>query len=135
MITWLLDTNICIYVIKRRPPHVLERFRRADVSSIGISSITFSELMFGAAKSSRPEQNRFALTQFVAPLEIVPYDDAAAQRYGDLRAWLERRGTPIGSLDMLIAAHALALDCILVTNNGKEFGRVPQLRMENWAME
>ena len=135
MITWLLDTNICIYVIKRRPPQVLARFRQADVSSIGISSITFSELMFGAAKSSRPEQNRIALTQFVAPLEIMPYGDAAAQRYGDLRACLERRGTPIGSLDMLIAAHALALDCVLVTNNGKEFGRVPQLRVENWAME
>lgn len=135
MITWLLDTNICIYVIKRRPPQVLARFRQADVSSIGISSITYSELMFGAAKSSRPEQNRIALTQFVAPLEIMPYGDAAAQRYGDLRACLEQRGTPIGSLDMLIAAHALSLDCVLVTNNGKEFGRVPQLRMENWAME
>ncbi|MDO9584816.1 MAG: type II toxin-antitoxin system VapC family toxin [Desulfomicrobium sp.] len=135
MIIYLLDTNICIYVIKRRPQQVLERFRQADVSSIAISSITFSELMFGAAKSSRPEQNRIALTQFVAPLEVVPYDDTAAQRYGDLRACLERQGTPIGSLDMLIAAHALALNCVLVTNNVKEFARVPQLRMENWAME
>lgn len=135
MITYLLDTNICIYVIKRSPTQVLERFRKADVSSIGISSITFSELMYGAAKSSRPEQNRIALTQFVAPLEIMPYDDSAAGRYGDLRACLERQGTPIGSLDMLIAAHALALDCVLVTNNEKEFARVPKLRMENWAME
>lgn len=135
MITYLLDTNICIYVIKRRPPQVLERFRKADISSIGISSITYSELMFGAAKSLRPEQNRMALTQFVAPLEIVPYDDTAAQRYGDLRACLERQGTPIGSLDMLIAAHALALNCVLVTNNEKEFARVPGLKMENWAME
>lgn len=135
MITYLLDTNICIYVIKRRPPQVLERFRKADISSIGISSITYSELIFGAAKSLRPEQNRMALTQFVAPLEIVPYDDTAAQRYGDLRACLERQGTPIGSLDMLIAAHALALNCVLVTNNEKEFARVPGLKMENWAME
>ncbi|MBU4525252.1 MAG: type II toxin-antitoxin system VapC family toxin [Desulfomicrobium sp.] len=135
MIIYLLDTNICIYVIKRRPPQVLERFRQAAVSSIGISSITFSELMYGSAKSLRPEQNRIALTQFVAPLEVVPYDDMAAQRYGDLRACLERQGTPIGSLDMLIAAHALALNCVLVTNNVKEFARVPQLRMENWAME
>ncbi len=135
MITYLLDTNICIYVIKRCPPQVLERFRQSDVSSIGISSITYSELTFGAAKSTRPEQNRIALTQFVAPLEIAPYDDAAAQQYGDLRTCLERRGTLIGSLDMLIAAHALALDCVLVTNNGKEFARVPKLRMENWAME
>ncbi len=135
MITWLLDTNICIYVIKRRPPQVLERFRRADVSSIGISSITFSELMFGAAKSSRPEQNRFALTQFVAPLEIVPYDDVAAQRYGDLRPAWNAGAYPSVPWTCSSAAHALALDCILVTNNGKEFGRVPQLRMENWAME
>lgn len=135
MIGYLLDTNICIYVIKRRPPQVLERFRQADISSIGISSITYSVLMFGAAKSTRPVQNRIALTQFVAPLEIAPYDDAAAQRYGDLRACLERRGTLIGSLDMLIAAHALALDCVLVTNNEKEFARVTGLKMENWAME
>ena len=135
MITYLLDTNICIYVIKRKPLQVLERFRQADISSIGISSITYSELMFGAAKSLRPEQNRIALTQFVAPLEIVPYDDTAGQRYGDLRACLERQGTPIGSLDMLIAAHALALTCVLVTNNEKEFARVPGLKMENWAME
>ena len=135
MITYLLDTNICIYVIKRKPPQVLERFRQAEISSIGISSITYSELTFGAAKSLRPEQNRIALTQFVAPLEIAPYDDTAAQCYGDLRACLERQGTPIGSLDMLIAAHALALNCVLVTNNEKEFSRVPGLRMENWAME
>jgi len=135
VITYLLDTNICIYVIKRKPLQVLERFRQADISSIGISSITYSELMFGAAKSLRPEQNRIALTQFVAPLEIVPYDDTAGQRYGDLRACLERQGTPIGSLDMLIAAHALALTCVLVTNNEKEFARVPGLKMENWAME
>jgi tRNA(fMet)-specific endonuclease VapC len=91
--------------------------------------------MYGAAKSLRPEQNRIALTQFVAPLEIAPYDDVAAQCYGDLRACLERQGTPIGSLDMLIAAHALALTCVLVTNNEKEFARVPGLKMENWAME
>jgi tRNA(fMet)-specific endonuclease VapC len=135
VIIYLLDTNICIYVIKRRPPQVLERFRQADVSSIAISSLTYSELMFGAAKSSRPEQNRFALTQFVAPLEVAPYDDMAAPHYGNLRAFLERQGTPIGSLDMLIAAHALALDCVLVTNNVKEFARVPGLKMENWAME
>lgn len=135
MITYLLDTNICIYVIKRRPPQVLERFRRLEIASIGISSITYSELMFGAAKSLRPEQNRIALTQFVAPLEIVPYDDTAGQRYGELRAFQERQGTPIGSLDMLIAAHALALTCVLVTNNEKDFARVPQLRVENWAVE
>ncbi len=133
MTTWLLDTNICIYVIKRKPPQVLERFRQAEVSQIGISSITFSELMYGAAKSAKPDQNRLALSQFVAPLEIMPYDDAAAQHYGELRACLERRGTPIGSMDMLIAAHALALNTTLVTNNEREFARVPGLRTENWV--
>lgn len=130
---WLLDTNICIYVIKRKPPRVLERFRQAEVSQIEISSITFSELMYGAAKSAKPGQNRLALSQFVAPLEIMPYDDAAAQQYGELRADLERRGTPIGSMDMLIAAHALALNTSLVTNNEREFIRVPGLSTENWV--
>ena len=134
MITHLLDTNICIYVIKRKPAHVLERFRVAEIGSVGISAITFSEMMFGAAKSRWPEQNRAALVQFAAPLEILSYDDAAAQHYGELRATLERQGTPIGSMDMLIAAHALSLGCVLVTNNEREFSRVPRLRIENWAL-
>lgn len=133
MTIWILDTNICIYVIKQKPPRVLERFRQTQISQLGISSITLSELMYGAAKSARPAQNRLALSQFVAPLEIVPYDDAAAQHYGELRACLERTGTPIGSMDMLIAAHALALNAILVTNNLREFERVPGLSCENWV--
>lgn len=130
---WMLDTNICIYVIKQKPPQVLEHFRRTQISEIGISSITLSEMMYGAAKSARPDQNKLALSQFVAPLEICPYDDAAAQYYGELRTYLERKGTPIGAMDMLIAAHALSLGCVLVTNNEKEFMRVPGLRIENWA--
>ena len=85
------------------------------------------------SKSSKPEQNLMALTQFAAPLEIMPYGDDAAQHYGELRAFLEKRGTPIGSLDMLIAAHALSLDCTLVTNNEKEFDRVPNLKIDNWT--
>ena len=130
---FMLDTNTCIYIIKRKPPDVIDRFKRTEISQIGISSITLSELIYGVSKSSKPEQNRMALTQFVAPLEILPYDDEAAQYYGDLRVHLEKRGTPIGALDMLIAAHALSIDCTLVTNNEKEFIRVPELKIVNWA--
>ncbi len=132
MIRFMLDTNTCIYIIKQKPAKVIERFRQTEVSQIGISSITLSELQFGVAKSSRPEQNQIALTQFVAPLEIMAYDDGAAQYYGDLRACLERAGAPIGAMDMLIAAHALSLDCILITNNQKEFARIPNLKIDNW---
>ncbi len=130
---FMLDTNICIYIIKRKPIEIIERFKQTDISQIGISSITLSELVYGVSKSSRPDQNQIALTQFVAPLEILPYGDDAAQYYGDLRVHLEKQGTPIGSLDMLIAAHALSIDCILVTNNEKEFSRIPNLKIDNWA--
>jgi len=124
---FMLDTNTCIYVIKRKPPDVIERFKRTEISHIGISSITLSELLYGVSKSSRPEQNQIALTQFIAPLEILPYGDEAARYYGSLRAHLEKQGTPIGSLDMLIAAHALSIACTLVTNNEKGFIRIPNL--------
>ncbi len=129
---FMLDTNTCIYVIKRKPPEVIERFNRTEISQIGISSITFCELQYGVSKSSRPEQNQMALAQFVAPLEILPFGTEAAQSYGDLRVQLERKGAPIGSLDMLIAAHALSITCTLVTNNEKEFGRIRNLKIENW---
>jgi tRNA(fMet)-specific endonuclease VapC len=92
-----------------------------------------SELEYGAAKSARPEQNKLAIVEFLAPLEILPYDDMAAQEYGKVRVYLEKQGTPIGSMDMLIAAHALSLNCILVTNNESEFRRIPALKIENWA--
>lgn len=132
MIEYILDTNICIYIIKQKPEKVLDRFRLLPISSLAISSITLSELEYGVMKSSKPDQNQFALSQFAAPLEILPYGDAAAQYYGDIRAFLEKQGTPIGSLDMLIAAHALSTNCTLVTNNEKDFSRVPHLRIENW---
>jgi tRNA(fMet)-specific endonuclease VapC len=92
-----------------------------------------SAYLYGISKSSKPEQNRIALTQFLAPLEILPYDDEASHYYGDLRAHLEKQGTPLGSLDMLIAAHALSIDCTLITNNEKEFIRVPKLKIANWV--
>jgi tRNA(fMet)-specific endonuclease VapC len=130
---FMLDTTICIYIIKRKPPHVIDRFKRTEISQIGISSITPSELMYGVSKSSKPHQNRMALAQFVAPLEILPYDDEASQYYGDLRVHLEKQGTPVGALDMLIAAHALSVDCTLVTNSEKESIRAPELKIVNWT--
>lgn len=129
---FMLDTNTCIYIIKRKPPDIIDRFKRTEISKIGISSITLSELIYGVSKSSKPERNRMALAQFVAPLEILSYDDEAAQYYGDLRVHLEKQGTPIGALDMLIAAHALSITCTLVTNNEKEFIRIPELKIVNW---
>ena len=130
---YMLDTNICIYIIKQKPSGVIKRFCQTEISEIGISSITLSELLYGVSKSSKPEQNQIALTQFIAPLDILSYDDEAAQYYGELRAHLEKQGRPIGSLDMLIAAHALSTNCVLVTNNEKVFIRVPNLKIDNWV--
>ena len=130
---YLLDTNICIYLIKKKPEQVLIRLRETGISAVGLSTITLSELEYGVEKSQRPAQNRMALTQFAAPLEIVPYDDRVAREYGRLRCALELRGQPVGPLDQLIAAHALALNCTLVTNNTREFSRVESLRLENWT--
>ena len=134
MISYMLDTNICIYIIKQKPVNVITRFRQLPISSIAISSITLSELEYGVMKSAKPDQNQIALSQFVAPLEILSYGDDAALHYGNLRAFLEKQGTPIGSLDMLIAANALSINCTLVTNNEKEFSRVPGLRIANWTI-
>jgi len=130
---YLLDTNICIYLIKRRPPQVLERFRRCAVGDIGLSTMTLAELQYGVAKSLFPAQNQQALDAFTLPLEVVAFDAAAAVAYGPVRAALERQGTPIGALDLLIAAHALSLGVTLVTNNPREFSRVSGLRVENWV--
>lgn len=132
---YMLDTNICIYIIKRKPSEVIQQFEKSEISSIGISSITLSELMFGTFKSANPARNQLALTRFAAPLEIWPYGDEIAVCYGHIRAHLERRGTPIGALDFLIAAHALSMDLTLVTNNEKEFARVPDLKIENWVRQ
>ena len=132
MISYMLDTNICIYVINARPPTVLARFKLKRLGQIGVSSVTAAELAFGVAKSGSA-RNREALEMFLAPLEVLPFDASAMWHYGDLRAGLERGGQPIGALDTMIAAHALASNTILVTNNTREFNRVPGLRLENWA--
>ena len=129
---YLLDTDICIYILRGQPKKVAERFRRLRPGDVGLSSIALAELAFGAAYGESP-RNRERLETFVAPLSVVDFDQEAALAYGQLRADLFRRGTPIGPLDMLIAAHALALDVTLVTNNEREFKRVPGLRVENWT--
>lgn len=131
--TYMLDTNICIYVMKNRPEKVLERFRKELDNGICISSITLAELEYGMKHSSNPVKNEQSLLKFLLPLSILLFGPAAASAYGEIRAYLQRRGTPIGSLDMLIAGHARAEDLILVTNNIREFERVPDLKLENWA--
>lgn len=130
-IRYLLDTNICIYVINARPATVLARFVEHEVDGLGISAITASELYWGVCKSGSV-RNRTTLEKFLSPLAVLDYDLGAARKYGELRAYLEQQGTPIGPLDQQIAAHALALDVTLVTNNVREFERVPGLRLENW---
>ena len=128
----LLDTNICIHVINAKPPAVLERFRQHRMGEIGLSSVVAAELAYGVAKSCSA-RNRQALEMFLAPLIILPFDEAALWAYGELRAELERKGTPIGALDTMIAAHALSQQSTLVTNNTREFARVPGLPLENWV--
>ncbi len=130
---YLLDTNICIYLIKRKPPEVLQRFLQLSPGSVFISSVTTSELYYGAQKSQRVQTNLEALNHFLLSFRIVDYDESASFLYGELRADLEKRGQPIVPLDMMIAAHALSLDVPLVTNNTKEFERIKGLKLENWV--
>jgi tRNA(fMet)-specific endonuclease VapC len=129
----LLDTNICIYLIKKKPPSVIRHFDAYHVGTIGISSITVAELEFGVQKSRYPSENQEALEQFLLPLVVLDFDHQAARAYGKLRVLLESRGRVIGALDMLIAAHALSQNLPLATNNVKEFSRVPGLKVLNWA--
>jgi tRNA(fMet)-specific endonuclease VapC len=129
---YLLDTNICIYVINRRPPEVLGQFIAHEEDGLAISSSTASELYFGVRKTGS-QRNLRALENFLSPLTVMDFDLAAARACGQLRAALEKKGVPIGPFDTQIAAHALSLDLILVTNNEREFKRVPSLTVENWA--
>ena len=133
MTKFLLDTNICIYIIKQKPKKVLDRFLKQKVGDLAISTITLSELEYGVGKSSKLIQNKIALTEFLAPIEIIEYDSRAAEVYGNIRSTLEKLGKVIGPLDMLIAAHAVSHGLVLVTNNEKEFQRVPGLRLQNWS--
>jgi tRNA(fMet)-specific endonuclease VapC len=131
---YLLDTNICIYIIKQKPPVVLERLQKVKVNEIGISVITLAELEYGVAKSSFPERNKLALVQFLAPFEILPFSETAAAIYGRIRSDLEKKGQIIGSYDLFIGAQALSGKLTLVTNNEREFQRIPGITIENWAV-
>jgi len=132
MLKYMLDTDIVIYTVKNRPERVREMFKRHQ-GQLSISSVTLGELVFGAERSSQPSRNLADVEGLAARLEVLAFDDGAATHFGQLRAELYRSGTPIGPYDMMIAGHARSLGLILVTNNLKEFERVPGLRLENWA--
>lgn len=129
---YMLDTNICIYAIKNNPKSILRNLEKHDPSDICISSITYAELMYGVEKSANKDKNRLALMLLLSNIEIVEFDQKAAESYGTIRAFLESEGTVIGPYDMLIAGHALSLNCTLVTNNTREFKRIKTLNIENW---
>lgn len=131
MLKYMLDTNIVIYVIKRRPIEVLNTFNH-HAGQLSISSITLAEMLHGAEKSAKPDENIRQVEDFISRLEVVDYDQKAAAHYGDIRTTLERKGTPIGVNDLHIAGHARSMGLILVTNNLREFERVDALRLENW---
>lgn len=132
---YMLDTNICIYTIKHKPPEVIKNFLRHNPDEMCISSITYAELMHGVEKSQAVERNRMAITLFLSAITILPFNQYAAEEYGKVRAELERKGTPIGPMDMLIAGHARAEELVLVTNNTREFFRVENLEAEDWTKE
>lgn len=130
---YMLDTNICIYAIKNKPPKVFQTLLLHDPSEICISSVTYAELVHGVEKSVAVDKNRLALAMLLANISILDFNAEAAEEYGAIRAYLEKNGTPIGPLDMMIAGHAKSLGYTLVTNNVREFERVPELMIENWA--
>ena len=130
---YMLDTNICIYAIKQKPEKVFQKLQEVDPSEVCISSVTYAELVHGVEKSAAVEKNRLALSMLLANIEILNFDANAADNYGKIRADLEKNGSPIGPLDMMIAGHARSLGYIVVTNNEKEFKRVSDLKIENWA--
>ena len=129
---FLIDTNICIYIMNNHPPEVIKKFRKIGVGNICISSITVSELQYGACKSKQIKKNIKRLNEFLSPFKIISYDESASECYGEIRSRLEKQGKVIGPLDMLIAAQALSKNLTLITNNEKEFKRVKSLKVKNW---
>jgi tRNA(fMet)-specific endonuclease VapC len=131
---FMLDTNTCIYIIKQKPSNALKHFKAYSIGEIGISSITLAELRFGVEKSQHIQKNQEALDAFILPLEIAAFDEKAAKGYGGIRAALEKAGNPIGSMDMLIGAHAQSLGLTLVTNNVREFRKIKHLKVIDWTV-
>ncbi|WP_434310847.1 type II toxin-antitoxin system tRNA(fMet)-specific endonuclease VapC [Hominifimenecus sp. rT4P-3] len=132
---YMLDTNICIYAIKQKPQAVIQKIMAYHPQDLCISSITFAELMHGVWKSQAVEKNRLAISLFLSPITVLDFDSYAAEEYGKIRADLEKKGTPIGPMDLLIASHARSKNLILVTNNTREFARVVGLTVEDWTTE
>ncbi len=132
MLKYMLDTNICIFTVKNRPAHMRDVFNRHH-GQMCISAVSLMELIYGAEKSASPERNLAVVEGFAARLDVLPYDEIAASHTGQLRAELAKSGTPIGPYDQMIAGHARSLGLIVVTNNRREFDRVPGLRVEDWA--
>jgi tRNA(fMet)-specific endonuclease VapC len=130
---WMLDTNICSYILRQRPPSVLLRFQAVGPDQLSISSVVLAELHYGCSRHPQGDKIRRDVDDFASRLRVLDWDEAAARSYGDLRAYLEAAGTPIGAMDTMIAAHALSQKANLVTNNERHFERVPELMLENWV--
>jgi len=133
-VKYLIDTNTCIYIINKKPPSAVNRIRSKQPEDIAISTVTIGELEYGVHRSQKIDQNRIALLEFLVPLTILDFDQGAAAVYGSIRSSLEARGTPIGPMDLLIAAQAMSQGLVLVTNNEREFSRVDGLGIENWTI-
>ena len=129
---YMLDTNICIYIIKKRPSTVLTRFKTISSEDLYLSVMTLAELQYGVDKSNAKSKNQKILDDFISRLQVLPWEETAVQYYSKIRNDLEAKGTPIGNMDMLIAAHSKSKNYILVTNNVREFERIPDLKVENW---
>ncbi|MEM7736426.1 MAG: PIN domain-containing protein [Deinococcota bacterium] len=132
MVVYVLDTNICIYIINQKPVQVRDKFASTSLHDLAISSISLFELDAGARKGSQADANLDKLTRFASLITVLAFDAAAAREAGRLRQHLRSQGTPIRDMDVLIAAHVLSLDAVVVTNNVQEFQRVPELQVENW---
>jgi tRNA(fMet)-specific endonuclease VapC len=132
-LSYLLDTNICIYIAKQKPVSVLNKFEQLQVGSMGMSIITYGELIYGAKKSHYPKRTMNFLEELASLIPPLPLPTDAAKCYGEIRRNLEKKGKPIGNNDLWIASHALAMELVIVTNNEKEFSRVSQLKIENWV--
>ena len=130
---YMLDTDTCSYIIRERPIGVLEHFRKLAMEQICISTVTYAELLYGVERSSSKRINRPIIDDFVQHLDVIDWDNAAAEQYGKIRADLEASGKPIGAMDMMIAAHAKSIKAVLVTNNQKHFTRIKGLKVENWV--
>ena len=130
---YMLDTNMCIYIIKKRPISLLEKFNSIPKNNLCISVVTYAELEYGVERSSSKKMNQSIIKDFVSHLTVFSWDMDAARQYGKIRSNLEKKGTPIGNMDLLIAAHALSQKCTIVSNNLREFKRVKDLKYENWV--